>query len=210
MVGKGPAQNSNMADVEIVYAGFLVKQGKVIKNWKNRWFELGADQRLKYYRQSPGNKPSVAGTEAGIINLRFCNKILKPDETNVKKWPSEDLSTCFALVLPHRTYYLCAAHANEANDWQTYIDLYCKQNDGDEMDGDVDEATVSESDDDEDDKSDTFSSLSTNLMADANVTVKRSKSVIRGRLDTITASEFARESLDITRVAAGTATQAPL
>ena len=22
-----------------------------MKNWKNRWFELGSDQRLKYYRQ---------------------------------------------------------------------------------------------------------------------------------------------------------------
>lgn len=199
---KQASENLIMSEVEIVYAGFLVKQGKVIKNWKNRWFELGSDQRLKYYRQSPGNKPSVAGTEAGIINLRFCNKVLKGSECGLKKWPTQDLSTAFALVLRHRTYYLYASHPNEANDWQTYINLYAKGS-GDDGAEPVDEDpdNLSESEDEQEEKAtDTFSCLSANLMADASVNMKRSKSVIRGRLDTVASNEMSKETLEINRM----------
>lgn len=195
-------------DAEIKYAGFLVKQGKIVKNWKNRWFELGSDQRLKYYRQSPGNKPSAAGTEAGIINLRHCSKVLHGKDVGSKKWGTEDLATCFALVLPHRTFYLYAAHANEAADWQTYIELYCGGNGAIAENGESEPGAFSESDSEGEEEAvqkapDTFSSLSANLMADTSVDMKRSKSIIRGRLDTSSSKELARESLAIARKETG-------
>lgn len=192
---------------ETIYAGFLVKQGKVVKNWKNRWFELGADQRIKYYKQSPGNKPSVAGTELGVINLRFCEKVVNGVDSDLKKWPVNDLRVCFSLVLPHRTYYFQAAHPQEALDWQTYINLYRTRDsstgndDGGPMDG------LSESEDDDennkdtkDEAPDTFSLLSANLMADSSIDVKRSRSVIRGRLDTYESKALSRESLNIAKM----------
>lgn len=197
---------------DIVYAGFLVKQGKLVKNWKNRWFELGTDQRLKYYKQSPGNKPSVAGTELGVINLRFCEKVVRGEYSDLKKWPVKDLNTCFSLVLPHRTYYLRACHSNEAADWRTYIELY-RKHDGNLSDKEdaVDVGdTKSESEDEEDAKSDespdTFSMLSANLLADESVTVHRSRSVIRGRLDTNESKTLSRESEHIAKMNAGMAT----
>lgn len=198
----GAAESTMEGDAEIKYAGFLVKQGKIVKNWKNRWFELGSDQRLKYFRQSPGNKPSVAGTEAGIINLRHCSKVLKGKDAGLKKWGTEDVATCFALVLPHRTFYLYAAHANEAADWQTYIELYCGASGAIAEDGETDPGSLSESESESEEVEkapDTFSSLSANLMADSSVDMKRSKSIIRGRLDTGTSKELARESLAIAR-----------
>ena len=77
------------------------------------------------------------------------------------------LAAGFALVLPHRTFYLYAAHANEAADWQTYIELYCGASGAIAEDGETDPGSLSESESESEEVEkapDTFSSLSANLM----------------------------------------------
>lgn len=44
------AEDAKGDDMGIIKAGFVVKRGGIVKNWKKRWFVLFA-RTMRYYRQ---------------------------------------------------------------------------------------------------------------------------------------------------------------
>uniref|UniRef100_A0A669BY21 Dual adapter for phosphotyrosine and 3-phosphotyrosine and 3-phosphoinositide n=1 Tax=Oreochromis niloticus TaxID=8128 RepID=A0A669BY21_ORENI len=82
--------------------GFLVKQGAIVKNWKQRWFTLNRYE-LKYFKDKMCEEP------IRTLDLRSCSA--------VQFDYSQDKVNCFCLVFPDRTFYLCAKTGVEADEW---------------------------------------------------------------------------------------------
>ncbi|XP_056915005.1 dual adapter for phosphotyrosine and 3-phosphotyrosine and 3-phosphoinositide isoform X2 [Takifugu flavidus] len=82
--------------------GYLVKQGAIMKNWKQRWFTLYRYE-LKYFKDKMCEKP------IRTLDLRACSA--------VQFDYSHDRINCFCLVFPERIFYLCAKSGMEADEW---------------------------------------------------------------------------------------------
>lgn len=82
--------------------GYLVKRGAIRKNWKKRWFVLEKDL-LKYFKNKKSNKPLKT------IDLKLA--------THLSKYSIDNKEYCFNLVLPKRTYYICASCLEEEESW---------------------------------------------------------------------------------------------
>uniref|UniRef100_A0A8B9D490 Dual adapter for phosphotyrosine and 3-phosphotyrosine and 3-phosphoinositide n=1 Tax=Anser cygnoides TaxID=8845 RepID=A0A8B9D490_ANSCY len=82
--------------------GYLVKQGKIVKNWKTRWFTLHRNE-LKYFKDQTATEPirALDLTECSAVQFDY----------------SQERVNCFCLVFPLRTYYLCAKTGIEADEW---------------------------------------------------------------------------------------------
>mmetsp|Transcript_28255 Transcript_28255/g.74108 ORF Transcript_28255/g.74108 Transcript_28255/m.74108 type:complete len:210 (+) Transcript_28255:334-963(+) len=185
---------------EILHVGFLVKQGKIFKNWKNRWFVLYNDGKLRYFRKHPGGTgvPEV-GTQAGTIDIRKVTELIKGEDVENFKWPCSDTRSCFAAVLPHRTYYLICRNSDEALDWQKVIGALAFDAPGDDgyIGAGIDDNAIEDDseDDEEGDSKSAITLLSQALQANADGTsFERSESMMRGRLDTHCESMLKRES----------------
>ena len=82
--------------------GFLVKEGRIRKSWKTRWFVLrGA--RLSYYRSKESRYP------IDIIDLSLARAVVNSE---YKQKPY-----CFSVELPRRTYYLQASGVEDRQQW---------------------------------------------------------------------------------------------
>eukprot|EP00037_Helgoeca_nana_P033004 m.416279 g.416279 ORF g.416279 m.416279 type:complete len:207 (+) comp29908_c0_seq1:263-883(+) len=194
MADAGAAQ---VDDPRILHTGFLVKQGKIFRNWKNRWFVLYSDGKLRYFKKHPGGTgvPQV-GTHAGTLDVTRVQKTSKGEDIPGFKWPCSDVRSCFAVVLPHRTYYLVCGHVDEALDWQKIIGaLAFTEGDGpSDGGGGSDVSDDSEDDEEEDDSGSAMTMLSAALQANSEAGFQRSESVMRVRLDTHCSSMLKRES----------------
>ncbi|CAL8292045.1 dual adapter for phosphotyrosine and 3-phosphotyrosine and 3-phosphoinositide isoform X2 [Gadus morhua] len=93
--------------------GYLVKQGAVVKNWKQRWFTLQRHE-LKYFKDKMFEEP------IRILDLRDCSA--------VQFDYSQDRVNCFCLVFPDRTFYLCAKTGVEADEWIKFLRWKLAQN----------------------------------------------------------------------------------
>lgn len=82
--------------------GFLVKEGKIRKSWKTRWFVLRG-VRLSYFRSKESNRP------IDRIDLMHARKV---DNCDYKQ-----RQYCFSVELPRRTYYLQASCAEDRQQW---------------------------------------------------------------------------------------------
>ncbi|XP_056151488.1 dual adapter for phosphotyrosine and 3-phosphotyrosine and 3-phosphoinositide [Lampris incognitus] len=82
--------------------GFLVKQGAMVKSWKQRWFTLNRYE-LKYFKDKMHEEP------LRTLDLRACSA--------VQFDYSQERVNCFCLVFPERTFYLCAKTGVEADEW---------------------------------------------------------------------------------------------
>ncbi|XP_006023738.1 dual adapter for phosphotyrosine and 3-phosphotyrosine and 3-phosphoinositide [Alligator sinensis] len=82
--------------------GYLIKQGKIVKNWKTRWFTLHRNE-LKYFKDQTATEPirALDLTECSAVQFDY----------------SQEKVNCFCLVFPLRTYYLCAKTGVEADEW---------------------------------------------------------------------------------------------
>uniref|UniRef100_A0A8C0EJE1 Dual adaptor of phosphotyrosine and 3-phosphoinositides 1 n=1 Tax=Bubo bubo TaxID=30461 RepID=A0A8C0EJE1_BUBBB len=82
--------------------GYLIKQGKIVKNWKTRWFTLHRNE-LKYFKDQTATEPirALDLTECSAVQFDY----------------SQERVNCFCLVFPLRTYYLCAKTGIEADEW---------------------------------------------------------------------------------------------
>ncbi|XP_075565941.1 dual adapter for phosphotyrosine and 3-phosphotyrosine and 3-phosphoinositide isoform X1 [Pelecanus crispus] len=82
--------------------GYLIKQGKIVKNWKTRWFTLHRNE-LKYFKDQTATEPirALDLTECSAVQFDY----------------SQERVNCFCLVFPLRTYYLCARTGIEADEW---------------------------------------------------------------------------------------------
>lgn len=54
-----------------LYAGYMSKLGAVRKNWKKRWFVLGADFSLRYLESKDSREPKV-GSVALQTSIDSC------------------------------------------------------------------------------------------------------------------------------------------
>ncbi|KAG8134434.1 putative Dual adapter for phosphotyrosine and 3-phosphotyrosine and 3-phosphoinositide-like protein, partial [Naja naja] len=82
--------------------GYLTKQGKIVKNWKTRWFTLHRNE-LKYYKDQTSTEPirALDLTECSAVQFDY----------------SQEKVNCFCLVFPMRTFYLFAKTGVEADEW---------------------------------------------------------------------------------------------
>jgi len=106
---------------EQLQQGFLTKQGKVVMNWKRRWFQLIGD-RLAYFK----TKPSASTKKPlGYIPLRK-SSVVKEGELPHKGRtpPCKDKSRHFSIHTPgDRTFYLFADSETEAREWVRRLNL---------------------------------------------------------------------------------------
>lgn len=82
--------------------GFLVKEGKIRKSWKTRWFVLRGI-RLSYFRTKESNRP------IDRIDLMHARAV---DNCEYKQ-----RQYCFSVELPRRTYYFQASCAEDRQQW---------------------------------------------------------------------------------------------
>ncbi|XP_063278976.1 dual adapter for phosphotyrosine and 3-phosphotyrosine and 3-phosphoinositide-like [Prinia subflava] len=93
--------------------GYLIKQGKIVKNWKTRWFTLHRNE-LKYFKDQTATEPirALDLTECSAVQFDY----------------SQERVNCFCLVFPLRTYYLCAKTGIEADEWIKILRWKLSQN----------------------------------------------------------------------------------
>ncbi|EDQ84576.1 uncharacterized protein MONBRDRAFT_30131 [Monosiga brevicollis MX1] len=100
---------------DVVRNGWLIKSPPpgALKGWKRRFFRFlratnAGKARMEYY-VDPGDVQR--SMPKGIINLSDC--------TTVEEGPSEErrMKFFFRIVLPQRTYVLCAENRLERDDW---------------------------------------------------------------------------------------------
>ncbi|XP_061650586.1 dual adapter for phosphotyrosine and 3-phosphotyrosine and 3-phosphoinositide isoform X3 [Phyllopteryx taeniolatus] len=82
--------------------GYLLKQGAIVKSWKQRWFTLSRNE-LKYFKDQVYEEP------IRTLDLKACSA--------VQFDYSQERINCFCLVFPERTFYLCAKTGVEADEW---------------------------------------------------------------------------------------------
>lgn len=91
--------------------GYLTKLGKVVKNWKKRWFVLDGTQ-LSYY-EKPGKK------QLGTIDLS------KAIQVQINDDPKKENS--FKIIIPnYRTYVIFADSQQECEDWVNALNKIIK------------------------------------------------------------------------------------
>lgn len=82
--------------------GFLIKEGKIRKSWKTRWFVLRGT-RLSYFGTKQSKLP---------INRIDLSQARAVDNSEYKQ-----RQYCFSVELPRRTYYLQASCAEDRQQW---------------------------------------------------------------------------------------------
>eukprot|EP01102_Stenamoeba_stenopodia_P021236 TRINITY_DN84_c0_g2_i1.p1 TRINITY_DN84_c0_g2~~TRINITY_DN84_c0_g2_i1.p1 ORF type:complete len:937 (+),score=259.51 TRINITY_DN84_c0_g2_i1:113-2923(+) len=105
--------------------GFLFKQGKMISNWKKRWFQVMGN-KIYYYKTKPtGGDPNSSSSEKprGFIALDKTT-VVKPYDSPLKQNkvtayapPSKDENCRFSVSSPGRTFYLIAESEREMQHW---------------------------------------------------------------------------------------------
>jgi hypothetical protein len=103
--------------LELRKQGYLTKQGKIVKNWKRRWFQLEQYQDtvlLSYYRYPEDGKP-----RGRIVLVDY----LDPDTCTATHTHRR---LCFRLRDSNRIrdFYICADTEAEMHDWMNIISGY--------------------------------------------------------------------------------------
>lgn len=91
----------------INHQGWLTKCGKVIKNWKHRYFVLN-DNMLYYYKTDKASQP------AGCINM-YKTTIEKIPQNNPEKQLPEKYG--MKITTEFRVFYLCSNDEQTISDW---------------------------------------------------------------------------------------------
>jgi len=100
--------------------GFLFKQGKMISNWKRRWFQVMGN-KIYYYKMKPADLSSEK--PLGFIVLDK-STLVKPYDSPLKQNkvtgsapPTKDENCRFSVTSPGRTFYLIAENEREMHNW---------------------------------------------------------------------------------------------
>lgn len=102
-------------EVEIIKQGYLVKQGKNVKNWKRRWFILYVD-RLIYRKSERG------GRDLGQIMARNMLGVERELNASRTKYPN-----CFSVLTVGRRYRIQCSCPQETKQWITAIQTTLKR-----------------------------------------------------------------------------------
>ena len=82
--------------------GYLTKQGRIVKNWKTRWFILRSSI-LCYYKTKQSRRP---------IDRLDLSKATAVEYDN-----SKQKDYCFRIDFVHRTYFMYALSAEDCDQW---------------------------------------------------------------------------------------------
>lgn len=82
--------------------GYLTKQGRIVKNWKSRWFVLRSSM-LSYYKTKQSRRP--------IDRLDLSRA------TCVEYDNSKQKNYCFRVEFTHRTYFMYSTSAEDCDQW---------------------------------------------------------------------------------------------
>ena len=107
-----PAPLKKWSKEETIYSGHLWKCGKIVKNWKLRYFMLCGDNQLRYYTSS--DLETYKGTaDLSPSNVVSVDIDLDPihDETDGSNYYP------FVILCKHRTWKLRARTAHERHQW---------------------------------------------------------------------------------------------
>ncbi|XP_017566045.1 pleckstrin homology domain-containing family A member 1 isoform X2 [Pygocentrus nattereri] len=92
-------------DQSVVKAGFCVKQGAVMKNWKRRYFMLD-DNTISYFKSDLDREP------LRVIPLKEVNKVQECKQSDLMM-----RDNLFELVTTSRTFYIQTDSPEEMHSW---------------------------------------------------------------------------------------------
>jgi myotubularin-related protein 5/13 len=96
--------------------GVLLKRGKIVKNWKSRYFVLDPEKReLSYYESRKKEKCH------GVITLTDEDSVEQADPQIVPTSKPSESGYFFNLITAKRTYNLMARTNNERAEWMVRI-----------------------------------------------------------------------------------------
>eukprot|EP01090_Pellita_catalonica_P011972 TRINITY_DN2497_c0_g1_i2.p1 TRINITY_DN2497_c0_g1~~TRINITY_DN2497_c0_g1_i2.p1 ORF type:complete len:464 (+),score=51.65 TRINITY_DN2497_c0_g1_i2:70-1461(+) len=89
--------------------GWLIKQGKVVKSWRRRWFSLQGKTLIYFKKQQMLNKIDM-GSMAGMIRLEGCTV-----------QSSDEFIHCFEIESPGRKYKIRAETKQDKEEWMRML-----------------------------------------------------------------------------------------
>ncbi|CAM4708193.1 unnamed protein product [Leuciscus chuanchicus] len=92
-------------DQSVIKAGFCVKQGAVMKNWKRRYFMLD-DNALSYFKSEMDREP------LRVVPLKEVNKVQECKQSDLMM-----RDNLFELVTTSRTFYIQSNSPEEMHGW---------------------------------------------------------------------------------------------
>lgn len=96
----------------IILDGFMLKQGEMMKNWKERYFVLTADQ-FCYYDNNKKTKKLKK-----MIQTSFIKTVkIVPDVKELSAKKKEEFKFFLTVEIPRRTFVLCFRNEKDLNDW---------------------------------------------------------------------------------------------
>ena len=108
---------------EVVFEGFLTKQGSFVKTWKKRWFKLYGDKL--YYFKSPKDQNPIGCVrhidEASIISMDKDADASALGDSGKAQTASDGSTGKFAVISPYRTLLLCAENEETRKRWMHEI-----------------------------------------------------------------------------------------
>lgn len=102
------------ADEEMIYQGYLSKQGQVNTAWKRRFFVL-TNKSLYYFSKQPSCYSTK--TVRGAINLIYVTAVTQ----NTAEEDDQAAGTLFNIQTPFRTYYLRVDEGSQQDRLQTAV-----------------------------------------------------------------------------------------
>lgn len=93
-------------DQDIVKSGYLLKQSKYLRQWKQRWIIL-SNQYLCSYESQGGH---MGSTPTEYLFLRDCTTVKSADEETGRE-------NSFKVESNERTFYLVASSSSEKESW---------------------------------------------------------------------------------------------
>mmetsp|Transcript_11078 Transcript_11078/g.21437 ORF Transcript_11078/g.21437 Transcript_11078/m.21437 type:complete len:120 (+) Transcript_11078:89-448(+) len=93
---------------DIVKEGYLVKQSKIMKEWRRRWFVLTPQYLCSFKTQGENRNPTEA------IRLRECQTVKSADEDTGKE-------NSFRVDTPGRVFLLIADTTADKESWIGHI-----------------------------------------------------------------------------------------
>jgi len=96
----------------VLCEGWLVKQGKLIKSWKRRWFRLDKSS-IQYYKTDQAS----AGAQ-GTISLK---DVVQPSGQYTERAKIDGKPHCLLLHTRQRTYFFAAETEEELDRWMKAI-----------------------------------------------------------------------------------------
>ena len=104
---------------ETIYSGFLWKCGKIVKNWKLRYFIFCGDYQLRYYTSSAleNLKGTADLSPSNVVSVDIDRSVNAHDDNNININPDGGNGYPFVILCKNRTWKFRARTARERQQW---------------------------------------------------------------------------------------------